>query len=120
MQRLWWIISYAHVSEALIQRKGEEAYAQWDGFAKYNTLFHDNFYLRGEGKRLNTNTAIHVVADLDICYLVKVEDSLGYVAKTMVSQTKIVTRSTQTEDDGGGGSSGGGGGGGQEWSDPVL
>ena len=38
----------------------------------------------------------------------------------MVSQTKIVTRSTQTEDDGGGGSSGGGGGGGQEWSDPVL
>ena len=111
---------YAHVPETLIQRKAEEAYAQWDGFAKYNTLFYDNFYLQGEGKRLNTNTAIHVVADLDICYLVKVEDSLGYVAKTMVSQTKIVTRSTQTEDDGGGGSSGGGGGGGQEWSDPVL
>ena len=111
---------YAHVLETLIQRKGEEAYSQWDGFAKYNTLFYDNFYLQGEGKRLNTNTAIHVVADLDICYLVKVEDSLGYVAKTMVSQTKIVTRSTQTEDDGGGGSSGGGGGGGQEWSDPVL
>ena len=55
---------YAHVPEALIQRKGEEAYAQWDGFAKYNTMFYDNFYLQGEGKRLNTNTAIHVVADL--------------------------------------------------------
>lgn len=109
---------YAHVPETLIQRKGEEPYAQWDGFAKYNTLFYDNFYLRGEGKRLNTNTAIHVVADLDTCYLVSVEGSLGYVSKTMVSQTKIVTRSTQTEDDGGGGSSGGGGG--QEWSDPVL
>ena len=89
---------YAHVPETLIRRKGEEAYAQWDGFGKYNTMFYDNFYLQGEGKRLNTNTAIHVVADLDICYLVKVEDSLGYVAKTMVSQTKIVTRSTQTED----------------------
>lgn len=109
---------YAHVPETLIQRKGEEPYAQWDGFAKYKTLFYDNFYLRGEGKRLNTNTAIHVVADLDTCYLVSVEGSLGYVSKTMVSQTKIVTRSTQTEDDGGGGSSGGGGG--QEWSDPVL
>lgn len=113
---------YAHVPEALIHRKGEEAYAQWDGFAKYNTMFYDNFYLHGEGKRLNTNTAIHVVADLDTCYLVTVEESFGYVAKTMVSEKRIVSREAPAESGGGGGGSSGvgGGGGGQEWSDPVL
>lgn len=112
---------YAHVPETLIQRKGEEAYVQWDGFAKYNTMFYDNFYLQGEGKRLNTNTAIHVVADLDTCYLVTVDESFGYVAKTLVSEKKIVTKKAPVESGGGGGgSSGGGGGGGQEWSDPVL
>ena len=112
---------YAHVPETLIQRKGEEAYAQWDGFAKYNTMFYDNFYLQGEGKRLNTNTAIHVVADLDTCYLVTVDESFGYVSKTMVSEKRIVSKKAPVESGGGGGgTSGGGGGGGQEWSDPVL
>ena len=112
---------YAHVPEALIQRKGEDAYTQWDGFAKYNTMFYDNFYLQGEGKRLNTNTAIHVVADLDTCYLVTVDESFGYVAKTMVSEKRIVSKKAPVESGGGGGgTSGGGGGGGQEWSDPVL
>lgn len=113
---------YAHVPEALIQRKGEDAYTQWDGFAKYNTMFYDNFYLQGEGKRLNTNTAIHVVADLDTCYLVTVDESFGYVAKTMVSEKRIVSKKAPVESGGGGGgtSGGGGGGGGQEWSDPVL
>ena len=111
----------AHVPKTLIQRKGEEAYAQWDGFAKYNTMFYDNFYLQGEGKRLNTNTAIHVVADLDTCYLVTVDESFGYVAKTMVSEKRIVSKKAPVESGGsGGGSSGGGSGGGQEWSDPVL
>lgn len=113
---------YAHVPEALIQRKGEEAYAQWDGFAKYNTMFHDNYYLQGEGKRLNTNTAIHVIADLDTCYLVTVEDDFGYVPKEMVSEKRIVSKKAPAESGGSGGgtSGGGGGGGGQEWSDPVL
>ena len=110
---------YAHVPEALIQRKDEEAYPQWDGFARYTTMFYDNFYLQGEGKQLDTNTAVHVIADLDTCYMVTVDDSLGYVAKTMVSRTQIVAKNAPAES-GGGGSSGGGGGGGQEWSDPVL
>ena len=50
--------------------------------------------------------------------MVTVDDSLDYVAKTMVSETKIVAKKVPAES-GGGGSSGGGGGG-QEWSDPVL
>ena len=85
-------------------------------------MFYDNFYLRGEGKRLNTNTAIHVIADLDTCYLVTVEDDFGYVPKEMVSEKRIVSKKAPAESGGSGGgtSGGGGGGGGQEWSDPVL
>lgn len=77
--------------------------------------------MQGEGKRLNTNTAIHVVADLESSYLVTVEGGFGYVAKTMVSEKRIVSKKAPAESGGGGdSSSGGGGGGGQEWSDPVL
>lgn len=102
---------YAHVPEVLIQRKGEEAYAQWDGYAKYKTVLYDNFYLRGEGKTLGTNTAVHVVADLESSYLVTVDDAFGYVAKDMVSKTRIVI---------GGAPSDSGSSGTKEWSDPVL
>ena len=63
----------------------------------YNTMFYDNFYLQGEGKRLNTNTAIHVIADLDTCYLVTVEDDFGYVPKEMVSEKKIISKKTPAE-----------------------
>ena len=102
---------YAHVPETLIQRKGEEAYAQWDGYAKYKTVLYDNFYLRGEGKTLGTNTVVHVVADLESSYLVTVDDAFGYVAKDMVSKTRIVI---------GGAPSDSGSSGTKEWSDPVL
>ena len=102
---------YAHVPEVLIQRKGEEAYAQWDGYAKYKTVLYDNFYLRGEGKTLGTNTVVHVVADLESSYLVTVDDAFGYVAKDMVSKTRIVI---------GGAPSDSGSSGTKEWSDPVL
>lgn len=120
---------YAHVSEALIQRKGEEAYAQWDGYAKYRTTVYDNLYLMGEGKVLRTNTVVHVAADLGTCYLVSVDDEFGYIEKTMVSEQKNVVYSAPAEPDndsysGGGENTGGGGSGSstpvQEWSDPVL
>lgn len=104
---------YVHIPETLVQRKGEESYVQWDGFAKYNAMFYDNFYLQGEGTQLSTNTAIHVVADLETCYLTTVEDAYGYIAKDMVSENRIVTGGAPSDSDGG--SSGG-----QEWSDPVL
>ena len=101
---------YAHVPEAFLRRGGEEAYEPWDGFAKYKTVLYDNFYLVGEGRTLRINTGIHVVEDLGSSYLVTVNDAFGYVAKDMVSGTRIVT----------GGTPGSGGSGGNEWSDPML
>ena len=58
---------------------------------------------------LNTNTAVHVVAGLEICWLVTVKGEFGYMAKDQVSITQVATYSAPS-----------GGGGGQEWSDPVL
>lgn len=99
--------SYAHVKSALLLLAGEEPYEAWDGYAKKDARIFDNFCLRGEGEALNTNTAVHVVADLEICYLVTVKDEFGYMAKDLVSSTQIATYSAPA-------------GGGQEWSDPVL
>ena len=104
---------YAHVSKAMLRQKTEEAYAQWDGYAKYNTMLHDNFRLRGEGKRLSTNTQLRVIADLGSCYLVEAGEETGYIAKEFASESRIVSRSSPS-------GGGGGGGGGQEWSDPVM
>lgn len=108
---------HAHVQASLLRKAVEEPYEAWDGFAKKDTAFYDNFYLQGKGKTLSTNTEIHVVADLQTCYLVTVNDEFGYVEKTMVSQTKIVTYTEPWQSGGGGGGSSSGG---QEWSDPVL
>ena len=100
--------SYAHVKSALLLPEGEEPYEAWDGYAKKDARLYDNFCLRGEGETLNTNTAVHVVADLEICYLVTVKGEFGYMAKDLVSPTQTATYSAPA------------GGGGQEWSDPVL
>ena len=100
--------SYAHVKSALLLPEREEPYEAWDGYAKKDARLYDNFCLRGEGETLNTNTAVHVVADLEICYLVTVKGEFGYMAKDLVSPTQTATYSAPA------------GGGGQEWSDPVL
>lgn len=100
--------SYAHVKSALLLPEGKEPYEAWDGYAKKDARLFDNFCLRGEGENLNTNTAVHVVADLEICYLVTVKGEFGYMAKDLVSPTQTATYSAPA------------GGGGQEWSDPVL
>ena len=100
----------AHVRDFLLLPEGEEPYEAWDGYSQRNARLYDNFCLRGEGEALNPNTAVHVVADLEVCYLVTVKGEFGYMAKDQVSTTQVITYSAPS----------GGGGGGQEWSDPVL
>lgn len=109
-----------HVQASLLRKAGEEPYQEWDGYAKKDTVLYDNFYLQGKGKTLSTNTKIHVVADLETCYLVTVNEEFGYIGKTMVSKTRTVVYTDPWQSGGGGSSSGGGTTGRQEWSDPVL
>lgn len=106
---------YAYVPETLSACEGDEAYAQWDGYAQNRAPLYGSYLLLGEPlKTLNQNTQIHILCDLGDSYLVTVDELTGYMAKDMVSETKVSA--------GGGysGGGGGGGGGGQEWTPPAL
>jgi len=97
---------YGHVQQSLVAMDGAQAYAQWDGFARKNAGFYDNYHLQGEpGEKLSTNTGVKVLQDLGSSYLVQVGEKIGYMDKAQVSETKIKSS---------GGSSGG------QWTDPVM
>lgn len=92
----------------LIQDDTKAPYAQWDGYAKNKTVLYGDHRTLKELKELKVNTKIHVVADIETCYVVEVNGSLGYILKSSVSKTKVSTGG------GGGGNSGG------DWTDPKL
>ena len=98
---------YAYVPVNMTRQEGEEAYAAWDGFAAYNAAIYDNYYLVGEAvNKPVINTPIHVIEELDNCYLVQVGDVTGYIEKKLVSTYTINTNT--------GGDTGG------EWSPPAM
>ena len=116
---------YAYVPQKLVLTQEAEAYEAWDGYSRWNGVVYDNFYLLGDPiDKLYTNVKVHVIAELENCYLVEVNEVTGYMSKDLVSQTRISTggRNSDSGGSGGGGNSGGGGssGGGAEWSPPAL
>lgn len=99
---------YVYVPMNAVRTEDTEEFKQWDAFAKANTSFYDNYLLLGKPvKTLKSNTKMQVLDEVGDCYLVKVNDTIGYIAKTQASKTKVSTSS--------GGSSGGG-----EWTPPAL
>lgn len=95
---------YAYVPQMLVLPEGAEPYVAWDGYSVWNGAIYDNFYLLGDPvSKLNVNTNIHVLEELENCYLVEVNGATGYMSKDAVSKTKISTN-----------------GGGGEWTPPVL
>ena len=116
---------YAYVPQELVLTQEAEAYEAWDGYSRWNGVVYDNFYLLGDPiDKLYTNVKVHVIAELENCYLVEVNEVTGYMNKEVVSQTRISTGggNSASGGSGGGGNSGGGGssGGGAEWSPPAL
>ena len=100
---------YAFVPENLIYMEGDEAYAQWDGFSKHNAIVYDNCWLLGTASdKLQSNTSVHVLYELDHCYFVEVEGQNGFIAKEDISQYRYSS---------GGKNSGGAA---PEWSPPAL
>lgn len=99
---------YAYVPAGFVRQTGEEAYAAWDGYANFNAAVYDNFYLLGDAvSKPGVNTVIHVVEELETCYMVQLNGETGYIAKNLVSVNKININT-------GGGDSGG------EWSPPAM
>ncbi len=116
---------YAYVPQELVLTQEAEVYEAWDGYSRWNGVVYDNFYLLGDPiDKLYTNVKVHVIAELENCYLVEVNEITGYMSKEVVSQTRISTGRGNSDSggSGGGGNSGGGGssGGGAEWSPPAL
>lgn len=97
-----------YVRQALVLKEGETAYEQWDGYARSNAALYANYYLTGEpASKLQVNAKLKILQDLGNCYLVSVNDSLGYMAKETVSKNYINYNY-------------GGGGGGGDWSPPAM
>ena len=91
---------YAYVRMELTYGENEAAYESWDGYAKYKAGIYDSYWLQGEPmETLKTNTVVHVLEELDTCYVVEVEGVYGYMSKDMVSKNKITggTGSTSSE-----------------------
>ena len=102
---------YGLVRKELIRLEGEAAYETWTGYARWNTEFFTNFYLTGEpDQKLRTNTKVEVLEDLGYCYVVQLEETVGFVKQDRIRKWRIIS----------GGSGGDGGGGGSEWTPPAL
>ena len=92
---------YGLVEKTLLRRNGEAAFQAWTGYAFYLAELYDNYHLTGDSiKKLYQNTAVEVLDDLGLSYVVRVENTLGYMNKEQVSQRPFYS--------GGGGSSSGG------------
>ena len=96
---------YGYIRQNFLMKEGEEAYAEWKGYAKYGAVLYTGSNLTGEGTKLNTNAEVQVLADLGDCYLAVSGDVTGFISKDNVSQTPIAY---------------GGGGGGGEWTPPAM
>ena len=99
---------YGYIRQNFLLKEGEEAYAEWDGYAKANAVIYTSFNLSGESVKLNTNAELKILADLGDCYLVTSGEITGYMAKDTVSEVPISY------------SGWGGGGGGGEWTPPAM
>lgn len=114
---------FAYVDEKLVSMDGVESYEEWDGYSRWSATVHDNHHLIGNPTdKLNTNTKVHVVYELENCYMVEIGETTGFMAKDMISKYRYSSGSSS--DDSGGSSGGSGGsnssGGGEEWSPPAL
>lgn len=88
--------------------EGDEAFREWQGFAKSKAKLFENYRLAGTGEELKLNTKITVLLQTDGGYYVEANGRQGYMAAGDISEKQIVWS-------GGGGSSGEG-----EWTAPVL
>ena len=93
---------YGLIEKQLLRMSGEAAYEVWTGYAYGGAPMYDNYQLTGEAiQSLNLNTQVEVLEELKYCYVVKLGETVGYMAKSQVSKNYI-------RYSGGGGSADGG------------
>ena len=73
---------YAEVSGNYVRTEGEDEYASWAGRSRsIATVYSDMWMLGSPCDRVNANTAVTVLYELEDCYLVEVNGMMGYMAK---------------------------------------
>lgn len=94
---------YGLIEKQLLRFSGEAAYTEWSGYAHGSAPVYSHYQLTGKPiQSLNLNTKVEVLDELKYCYVVKVGEVSGYMAKAQVSKNYIQYSS------GGGGSADGG------------
>lgn len=94
---------YGLIEKQLLRMSGEAAYQVWSGYAQSSAPVYAHYQLTGKAvKSLNLNAKVEVLDELKYCYVVKVGEISGYMAKAQVSKNYIQYSS------GGGGSADGG------------
>ncbi|MDO4853242.1 MAG: hypothetical protein Q4A88_07475 [Clostridia bacterium] len=98
------------VPTELLRFEGEAAYKEWTGYAKNKAPFFKTYRRIDVPTELKQNTEVKVLEELSDCYVVELNNVIGFMDKDVVSKNKIAS----------GGGKGGGSSSGGEWTDPVL
>ena len=90
------------LAKVLLSFDGDPAYESWTAYAKYNTGLYASYTLVGDPvETLKTNTVLEVLDDLDVSYLVKTGETLGYVEKAKASKWRIQSGGSSSGSSGG-------------------
>ena len=94
---------YGLVEKRLVRLESQEAYVQWEGYAKYGAMLYPSYLLREEeGQSLSLNSRMLVLEDLGGILVVQTEEGIYYMDAETVSTHYVQPYS------GGGGSADGG------------
>ena len=94
---------YASVSGAYIRAEETSEYNAWKGSSKYYAEIYADFWMTGSPiDRMNANTEVTVLYELENCYLVEADGVTGYILKDMVVEqeetaSKVPQQSPQTQ-----------------------
>lgn len=78
---------YASVSGVYIRAEDAPDYKTWKGGSKYLAEIYGDFWMTGSPiDRLNANTEVTVLYELEHCYLVEANGVTGYIMKDMVME----------------------------------
>ena len=90
---------FAEISDKYVLSEGENAYADWKGQSNGIISVYADYWMLGSPiDRLNTNTTMTVLHELENCYLVEVNGITGYVEKeNIVPAKETVPAETQPE-----------------------
>ena len=104
-------LGYGLVKKALLRLEGEAAYEVWTGYAYYNAEVYGDLHLTGEPvQKLKTNARIEVLDDIGYCYVVRVDETVGFMNKSRLSKWPFSSGGSAESYDSGGASTGADGG----------